>query len=225
LSDIPLERLCLLVLSWMIYFGLHSLLASLWLKRWVAREHPGWMRGYRLFFNSAALVLLVPPLALTYVQRGPWLWEWTGFGWWVTNGLAAAAALGLLWTLRWYDGSEFLGLRQWRGRVRTAEDQERFHLSPMHRFVRHPWYSLGLVLIWTRDMDPAFLATALMISLYFLWGSRLEERKLVLYHGAPYRRYRRLVPRLIPLPWRYLTREQARALAGEPPAAGPVGRR
>jgi protein-S-isoprenylcysteine O-methyltransferase Ste14 len=225
LSDIPVERLCALVLSWLVYFGLHSALASLGLKRWVARAHPGWMRGYRLFFNGAALALLFPPLVLTYADRGPWLWEWTGVGWWVTNALAAGAALAFLWSLRWYDGLEFLGVRQWHGRVRTAEDQERFHLSPLHRFVRHPWYSLGLVLVWTRDMDPAFLTTALMISLYFVWGSRLEERKLVVYHGAAYRRYRRLVPSLIPLPWRYLTREQARALTADSSPVEPTGRR
>lgn len=225
LTDPLLERLFLLVLSWLVYFGLHSLLASLGVKRWVARKHPRWMCGYRLFFNAAALALLVPPLVLTYAHRGPWLWEWTGLGWWVTNALAAGAALGFLWSLRWYDGSEFLGLRQWRGRVRTAEDQERFHLSPMHRFVRHPWYSLGLVLVWSRDMDPAILTTALMISVYFVWGSRLEERKLVVYHGERYRRYRRLVPSLIPLPWKFLTREQARDLSHGPSAAEPAGRR
>jgi hypothetical protein len=73
-------------------------------------------------------------------------------------------------------------------------------------------------------MDPAFLATAAMITLYFLLGSRLEERKLVVYHGEVYRSYRRLVPSLIPLPWRYLTEKQARGLAAEAAAAG-SGRR
>ena len=198
-----------MVLAWLVYFALHSLLASLALKRWVAREHPDWMPGYRLFFNGCAVVLLLPPLVLTYMDRGPWLWEWTGVGWWVANALAASAAFGVLWSLRWYDGSEFLGLRQWRGGLRAAEDQEGFHLSPLHRYVRHPWYSLGLVIVWTRDMDPTFLATAVMITSYFALGSRLEERKLLIYHGELYRRYRRQVPGLVPLPWRYLTRARA----------------
>lgn len=211
-TDAIYLRLSLLVLVWLVYFGLHSLLASLPLKRWVARNHPDWMPGYRLFFNISATLLLVPPLAITYLDGGPRLWEWTGIGWWIANGLAAAAAFGILCSLRWYDGSEFLGLRQWRGGVRAAEDQESFHLSPLHRYVRHPWYSLGLALIWTRDMDPAFLTTAVMITLYFIVGSRLEERKLLVYHGELYRSYRRQVPSLLPLPWRYLTREQARDL-------------
>ena len=123
-----------------------------------------------------------------------------------------------------YDGSEFLGLRQLRGGLTAVEDQERFNLSPLHRYVRHPWYSLGLVLVWTRDMDPAFLTTAVMITLYFVLGSRLEERKLLVYHGELYRSYRRRVPSLVPLPWRYLTREQARTLAAEPDGADLAGR-
>ena len=217
-------RLGLLVLTWLIYFGLHSLLASLWLKRRVSRSRPDWMPGYRLAFNLLATILLLPPLALTYRERGPWLWEWSGIGWWIANGLAAAALIGFLWSLRWYDGSEFLGLRQWRAGIVSVQDQERFQVSPLHRFVRHPWYSLGLVLVWTRDMDPAFLTTAVMISLYFVLGSRLEERKLLVYHGEAYRSYRRLVPGLIPLPWRFLTREQTRDLTAETAAAGPTKR-
>lgn len=215
-SEIDLARLGLLALAWLGYFLIHSALASLAVKRWVAARFPSWMPGYRLAFNALAVLLLIPALALTYAERGPWLWQWTGVGWWISNGLAAAALLAIFWSLRWYDGQEFLGLRQWRGRVRRPEDQERFHLSPLHRFVRHPWYSLGLVLIWTRDMDPAFLLTAIMVSLYLAIGARLEERKLLVYHGELYRRYRERVPSLIPLPWRYLGPEAVeRLLANE----------
>lgn len=224
-GDVDPVRLALLALLWLAYFALHSLLASLRVKHWVARRHPGWMRGYRLLFNAAALLLVLPPLALTYAERGPWLWEWTGGWWWIANAAAALAALGLAWSLRWYDGAEFMGLRQWREGARSVHDQERFHLSPLHRYVRHPWYSLGLVIVWTRDMDPGLLVTAVMVTLYLLVGSRLEERKLIAYHGEVYRRYRRQVPGLVPLPWRRLSPRQARALEEEgriepaPPAA------
>jgi methanethiol S-methyltransferase len=211
-NPLSITRLGLLVLAWVLYFGLHSLLASLTLKRWVAHRHGWWMRGYRLFFNTVAVLLLVPPLALTYADPGPWLWRWCGLGWWVANALAVMALSGFVWSLRWYDGEEFLGLRQWRANLRVAEDQERFRLSPLHRYVRHPWYSLGLVLVWTRDMNLALLVSAVVITLYFIIGSRLEERKLLVYHGEVYERYRRRVPGLVPSPRRFLTREEAQRL-------------
>ena len=125
LNDASLNAIGLLVLAWLVYFGLHSLLASLALKRWVARDAPGLDARLPVVLQHLCRVLLLPPLVLTYMDTGPWLWEWTGVGWWVANGLAAAAAFGVLWSLRWYDGSEFLGLRQWRGGLRAAEDQER----------------------------------------------------------------------------------------------------
>ncbi len=209
------QAIVILVLVWVAYAGIHSWLASLQMKRYVADRYPRFMPAYRLCFNGLALLLLLPPLWFTYTLPGPVLWEWTGVGLWVANGLALLALAGVFWSLRDYDGSEFLGLRQWRGGVTSVEDQEEFHISTLHRFVRHPWYSLGLVLVWTRDMDLPFFITAILITLYFIIGSRLEERKLIVYHGVRYRRYRELVPALLPLPWRYLSRRQAEALQGE----------
>jgi protein-S-isoprenylcysteine O-methyltransferase Ste14 len=130
----------------------------------------------------------------------------------LANGLALAAIFGFWLSLRSYDMQEFLGLRQLQFHDRKVEDQERFHLSPFHRYVRHPWYFFGLVLIWTRDMSVTTLLSSVFITLYFVIGSRLEERKLLVYHGDVYRRYMARVPGLIPLPWKFLTADQAEAL-------------
>jgi protein-S-isoprenylcysteine O-methyltransferase Ste14 len=170
------------------------------------------MPWYRLGFNGLALLLLLPPLTLMWRLRTESLWEWQGLSAWFAHGLTALALLGFVWTLRFYDGSEFLGLRQLRLGIHDIQDQERLHISPLHRYVRHPWYGLGLVLIWTQEMDPARLLSALLITLYLLIGLRFEERKLLVYHGDVYNEYRRRVPGLIPNPWHRLTREQADAL-------------
>lgn len=208
-----MTHLALLALTWLFYFLVHTLLASLGAKRWVAARRPGWMPAYRLLFNLQAAILLLPPLWLTYSYEGAMLWAWRGAWFWVANGLAALAAAGFLWSLRWYDGQEFLGLRQWRARETSVEDQERLHLSPLHRWVRHPWYFLGLIILWTRDMNAAWLLTAAFASAYLWIGSRFEERKLLVYHGEAYRRYRERVPGLIPLPWRHLDAGEAAQLA------------
>ncbi len=220
-------RLLVLALMWLAYFFVHSLLASLAVKRWVARRRPEWMPAYRLFFNTVALVGVVPPVLLAFSLGGEPVIRWSGPWRWVADGLALAALAGFVWSLRWYDGSEFIGLRQLRAKERRVEDQERFCISPLHRHVRHPWYFLGLVLVWTRDLTPALLVSAVMVTLYFVIGSRLEERKLRVYHGRAYEEYCRRVPGLVPLPWKRLSAEEARRLeaaAGRPspePEKGP----
>ena len=208
-------RLLWLVVAWLAYFAVHSLLASLAVKRWVARRWPHRMPWYRLFFNAVATVGVLVPLGLTFAIGGEPVIRWTGAWWWLANGLALAALLGFFWSLRYYDGSEFLGLRQLKARERRVEDQERFRISPLHRHVRHPWYFLGLVLLWTRDMTPALLVSVILMTLYFIIGSRLEERKLRSYHGEAYDRYRKQVPGLVPLPGKRLTRQEAEALERE----------
>jgi protein-S-isoprenylcysteine O-methyltransferase Ste14 len=65
-------------------------------------------------------------------------------------------------------------------------------------------------------MNAALLISSCMITGYFVIGSRLEERKLIRYHGQRYRRYRQLVPGLVPLPWKYLHAEQIQELLDGP---------
>jgi hypothetical protein len=204
--------LALLALFWLGYFVLHSVLASLRIKSWVALHHPERMPLYRLSYNIFAMLMLLPILWLMVRNPGPTLWAWQGLGAWLSNGLALAAVFGFMKSLNYYDTQEFLGLRQWKSHTQRVEDQEGFHLSPFHRYVRHPWYSFGLVLIWTRDMNAAMLLSSVMMTVYFIIGSRLEEKKLVVYHGDVYRRYMERVPGLIPLPWKSLTAQEAAEL-------------
>jgi protein-S-isoprenylcysteine O-methyltransferase Ste14 len=212
----PDTHTLLLILSWLVYFGLHSLLASIGAKQFVATRWPGAMPAYRLVFNVLAVLLLAVPLWLTLNAPQPWLWRWSGPAFVFSTALAVAAIAGFLWSLKFYDSKEFLGLRQLSERNASVDDQERFQLSPLHRWVRHPWYFFALVILWTRDMNAAMLITAIIMTLYFIIGSRLEERKLIRYHGDVYRRYRERVPGLVPLPWKYLRVEEAQALVDDP---------
>ena len=210
------SELLLLAFSWLGYFLIHSLLASIRFKQFVASRWSAAMPAYRLAYNVLALLLLVAPLWYTLTYSGQWLWQWSGASMWLSTGLATLAVAGFIWSLKYYDGSEFMGFRQLSQHITEVDDQEQFHLSPLHRWVRHPWYFFALLLIWTRDMNAAMLLSAIMMTLYFVIGSRLEDRKLIRYHGDVYRRYSKMVPGLIPLPWKYLDPEQMRDLLGDP---------
>ena len=215
MDDAETGRLALLAMLWLVYFVLHSALASLGVKSWVARRFPRWMSIYRLGFNALATLALLPILWLMYRHPGSTLWAWTGPWFWFANGLALAALLGFVHSAHYYDTGEFLGLRQWKTGTHSIEDQERFRISPFHRHVRHPWYALGVVLLWTRDMNAALFLSAVMMTAYLFIGAHLEEKKLIARYGEAYRRYMQRVPGLIPLPWKSISAREAAELVAE----------
>ena len=203
-------KLAVIALAWLGYFALHSVLAASSFKAWIAGRWPQFMPGYRIAFNLLATLTLIPVLWLVYRGDNDWLWRWQGAWAWLADGLALAAILGLLLSGPGYDMGEFLGLRQLH--QHGDDHPENFTISAIHRFVRHPWYCVGLVLIWTRDMNGPLLVSALMITAYFVVGSKLEEGKLLAVYGETYRRYMEKAPGLFPLPWKRLSAAEAAAL-------------
>lgn len=203
----------LLTLLWGIFFLVHSLLATLSLKKLIHRHAVSLMPFYRLIFNLLALVTVIPPLYYMHLYPGGIVWKWPATLQWLQHLVAFLVLIMFLWTLRYYDGKEFLGIRQLQERNTKPEDQEHFFISPAHRFVRHPWYTLALVLLWSRDMHESYLVSTIFMTLYFVIGSKLEEKKLVQYHGEAYVEYRKRVPGIIPLPWKSISRDDAILLA------------
>lgn len=199
-------------ISFTAYFVIHSLLASLWFKRWVQHQWPELMPAYRLAYNVLAVILLIPLLWLMYQNPGPLIWQWPGLTGWLMKGLTIAAILGFIWSLKSYDNGVFLGITQWRNRYTDSTDPDSLQISTLHRFVRHPWYFFFLVILWTQDLHLAQLVVYSLISIYFVIGSRMEERKLVEHYGKTYEEYCRQVPGLIPLPWKWLSEEKANQL-------------
>ena len=201
--------LALLALGWLAYAIIHSLLAALTVKARVTQRWPAFAPYYRLCYNAFAGITLLPLLWAIYALPGAPLWRWTGPMSWLANGLALLALVGFYLSTRHYDMDEFLGLKPWREGRRDAVEHDGLYISPWHRHVRHPWYSFGLLLIWTRDMNAPFLVSAIAMTLYFIIGSRLEEKKLAAHFGAAYREYMQCVPGLIPRPWRHLSASEA----------------
>lgn len=216
----PIDSSYLVVIGvFVAYFILHSLMASIAMKQWIASRWPAAMPYYRLSFNALAIVLTIPLLWVMYRNPGEVLWQWQGVGFFITTALALLAVIGFVYSLNHYDLAEFWGTRQLKEQKqqgsRSVYDQESFHISPFHRYVRHPWYFFALVIIWTRDVSTVQLLVYLLVTGYFILGSRLEERKLIAYHGDVYRKYQQKVAGIVPLPWKILTAHQAQALLDE----------
>jgi len=198
----------LLSVAWLIYYVMHSWLASHHFKRIFANSLSSLFPRYRLLYNIFSVLLLLVPLSLLFLH--PWddLWHWQGTMSFLMNGIGLMSIAVFLLSLRYYDAAAFLGLRpNTDGLIGSADGP--FTLSPLHRFVRHPWYFLGLLFIWSRDMNMGWLITCLWATFYLFIGSRLEDRKLIVEYGDAYTRYRDKVPGLIPQPWRYLSKREA----------------
>ena len=202
-----ITQLGVLFLVWLVYFAVHSATASLTAKQFVNTRWPGAARYYRLAYNAFSALTLLPPLYLLWIWRTEPVIAWSGWAFWIAQ-LAAAIAIVLFYlSTRYYDMGAFLGTRAAQSSPEDAATPETFCLSPFHRFVRHPWYFFGLVVLWTRNMDAMQLLSTVAATAYLVMGSKLEEQKLIQEFGEVYARYRERVPGLVPLPGKYLKKE------------------
>lgn len=184
-------------LATIIYGTLHSLLASQRVKDAV-RQWFGSVadRFYRLCYNAVAGITLIPLLAVLGRNIGPILvrvpWPWSA-----VMGIGEFASLLLfLASFLQSDPSHFLGLRQ-LGNTKNAET--RLQTTGAYGLVRHPMYTLGLLVLWCFPIiTTGTLAFNIAITLYIIIGSELEERRLIAQFGGEYATYRTKVARLIP---------------------------
>ncbi len=183
---------------WIIYFLLHSLLATSSVKNYVRRMSGILYRYYRLLYNIFAIITLLP--VLYYNARissglliAPQAVEFVKFAGMV---MATYGIIVIRLAFRHYDLRRFLG-------IKPAEKQEPLPLqtSGIFRYVRHPLYA-GTILIfigfWLFSPTLANLVTSAMVIIYILIGIRPEERKLIKTYGQPYVSYQQQVPMLIP---------------------------
>ncbi|TFH37281.1 MAG: isoprenylcysteine carboxylmethyltransferase family protein [Anaerolineales bacterium] len=189
-------------LVFMLYGTLHSVLASSWIKHRVSVLLGAFGdRGYRLAYNLIAGITFIPVLAMPAVFPGEVLYRFDGPWLFMTSLLqllgAAIILVGMLQTDVW----DFLGLRQLAGN--SPPTKHRLVVSGLYRYMRHPLYSGGLLLIWFLPMmTTSLLAFNLAASLYLYIGSRFEERRLIAAFGQAYQLYQQQVPRFLPRPGR-----------------------
>ncbi|QDA59256.1 methyltransferase family protein [Hymenobacter jejuensis] len=190
----------LLAFFWALYFALHSLLATTWLKAAVARRWPTAARFYRLAYNQLSVWGFL--LLFRYQSHLPdnQLFAITPLGLGIGCGLLAAGVLVAVAALRGYDLAEFAGWAYARRGPAAADGPLR--TEGLNRLVRHPLYLgllLGLLGFWL--LAPTAVRTVFVGCnlAYLLVGTRLEERKLAQRFGAAYALYRARVPQLLPL--------------------------
>lgn len=105
----------------------------------------------------------------------------------------------LIAAARAFDLREFTGLSALLKRPeKNALNAEVLVTSGVLSVLRHPWYAAGLLLLWLRDQTYHGFISSLVLSIYLLIGSLLEERRLMKRFGQAYEDYRRAVPMFLP---------------------------
>ncbi|MFC1960214.1 methyltransferase family protein [Chloroflexota bacterium] len=193
-------------LAILLYGALHSLMAAFGLKHRVRsltgdRTYEGF---YRLFYNSTSALLLLPVVWVMLVTPATIVWQipapWSG-GLFI---LQSAALLALTLAVLQADPLRFAGVRQALAYFRHEPlplPPEKLQIGGFYNLVRHPLYLFSLLLLWpTPVMTDTFLGFAIGATLYFVVGSRLEEKRLVAEFGHSYIAYQKSVPWLFPWP-------------------------
>ena len=193
------------VLGWVLWCTLHSTLISTTVTDFAKKKLGGVFRFYRLFYNVVSLVTLIPLVYYSHTLREAPIFRWEGSLGIVQVFLLAVSVYLFVAGGRHYSWARFWGISQIKaGRAGSSlADSSTFVVSGIHRIIRHPWYLGGILIVWAQDMSASTILINMVISVYFMIGAVLEERKLVIEFGEKYREYQQSVSMLFP--WRWLT--------------------
>jgi len=200
-----MDELIILSVLWVLYCFLHSLLISIPFTRFVKNRMGENFYYYRLFFNIFSLVTLIPLLYYTYTLREEEFLIWSSYWVYVKYILIIVAVILLIAGAQGYSFLQFLGLKQIRDKNVEENDiiSDTLNTSGVLGIIRHPWYAAVILLLWARDLDLPGLIVSIILTLYIIIGTYLEEYKLVRAFGSQYREYKKEVSMLIPFKWVY----------------------
>jgi protein-S-isoprenylcysteine O-methyltransferase Ste14 len=181
------------------FFFQHSVMIRRWYRRQLKLvvSEPYHPALYAIASGTCllALMLLWQPSSLVLVSLH-------GAFQWLARALFIVAFAGLWWGISALGGIDALGMRVLLAELRGRSEQPKpLAIRGPYRWVRHPLYTLMLLVIWS---CPELSADRLLFNLswtgWIILGTWLEERDLTADFGDDYRAYQRRVPMLIP--WR-----------------------
>lgn len=156
---------------------------------------------YRFFYVAQSVLLFIPLFLMYHFLPSKPLFT-PNMTMYVFYAASWLIGLGFgLYAVRSYDNGTFLGVTQVKMKMNGEEytyEKPRLTRRGALAYVRHPYYSVSLLLIWARPLDIKDLYLNGFLTVYFILGTINEERKLRKEFGQEYINYSREVPALIP---------------------------
>jgi protein-S-isoprenylcysteine O-methyltransferase Ste14 len=196
-------RYVVLISLWGAWCFLHSFMITPSVIGFVQKHFEKAHRYYRIVYNVTALTTLVPVLIYAFSIRGQPVFRWEGPFRIIQGLLVMSSLLLFVGGARRYDLARFFGIRQVREESACGGLTEdcRLDAGGILSMVRHPWYAGGILIVWAGNLDMTSILTNLVVTVYFLIGAFLEERKLLAEFGEEYIDYRRRVSMFFPFKW------------------------
>jgi protein-S-isoprenylcysteine O-methyltransferase Ste14 len=193
----------ILVLIWILWCTVHSLLISAPVTERLKRRLGNGFRFYRIVYNAFSAITLIPVVLYSFLLRTEALFTWEGPFRTLQILLLFVSTFLFVSGARHYDPWQFLGIRQVRQSTSCAVLTENCELDTegILGVIRHPWYLGGMMIVWARDLDLSAILTNAIITGYFVVGAFMEEHKLDTSFGDTYKEYRRKVSMFFPYKW------------------------
>ena len=191
------------IFGWVLWCTLHSILISMTVTEYLKNRLGPAFRYHRLFYSVFSLATLLPLMYYANSIRPDPFFRWDGYLVIIQCALILTGSYLFVAGARHYRFTELLGIRQIAaGREGvTSSDDDTFAVSGIHGTIRHPWYLAGIIIVWAQDLSFFVILNNIVINGYFIIGSFLEERKMMLKFGGRYRDYQRTVSMLVPYHW------------------------
>jgi len=153
-----------------------------------------------LIYNLIAVASLVLVSRITPRDHETVLCAWNGL-WDVPQFLLWGLAAYMFYqSFKLMGFLSFLGFKTGSVPLRPGDQAPGLVTSGIYGIIRHPQFTAGLILLWTRDLTDTGLVINAVLSTYLVVGARIEEYRLLARYGAEYARYMREVPAFIPRP-------------------------
>ena len=187
-----------MAVGWVLFCVLHSLLASIRLKQWMAKKTGKAFKYYRLYYSLFAFAGLAAILLYQFTLFSPNIFSPTAFSYatGIFIGIAGLAIMALC--IKKYFG-QLSGLKTFF--IDEVTSGNKLIITGIHRHVRHPLYAGTFLFIWGLFIFLPFTSLVIsnfIITVYTLIGIRFEEEKLVKEFGQPYEEYKKTVTMIIP---------------------------
>ena len=200
--ELPVRYL-VVPLLWILWCTFHSTLVATTVTDYMRKKLGDQFRFYRLFYNTVSLVTLIPLIYYSNsIQQAPFF-RWEGYLVIVRYLMIATSIFLFVTGARHYSMSQLFGIHQIKtGRAnRAVSGYGTLDTSGILSGIRHPWYTAGIILVWANDLSLSAFQINIVISAYFVIGTFLEEKKLLLEFGERYREYQRNVSMFFPYKW------------------------